>query len=162
MHQNLASQIMAVSFHCILRSLPAGQYTPQRKAVWGEWSVESQYVTLGQAAAPVNAAVAEPAAAPAKKGRKKAAEKKGEKKTPAAQQTAFDEQAAIEQLKVCNTLVLACHHCYQSQQGFVGPIICLKSQTQSKHHYWENVLSDYIEYNIDEPNLHNYSQFKDH
>ena len=73
--------------------------------MWGDWSVESQYVTLGQAAAPAPAAAA--AAAPpagfSKKRNKKGADKGTEKKmsSAAAQQAAADEQHAIQQLQVC-------------------------------------------------------------
>ena len=82
----------------------AGQQFDARTIVWGDYSVESQYVTLGQAAAPAQAAAAAPAAAAArKKERKKAPEKKAAEKkmsSAAAQQAAQDEQNAIEHLKV--------------------------------------------------------------
>lgn len=84
----------------------AGQYYNSQKIIWGDWSVESQYVTFGQAAVPAQAAPAAAAGAAAasrKKDRKKGPEKKSvEKKmsSAAAQQAAVDEQNAIEQLKV--------------------------------------------------------------
>lgn len=90
-------------FHKVLHG-DAGQQFDARTIVWGDFSVESQYVTLGQAAAPAQAAAAAPAAAAArKKERKKAPEKKAADKkmsSAAAQQAAQDEQNAIEHLKV--------------------------------------------------------------
>lgn len=76
-----------------------------KKTVWGNWSVESQYVTLGQAAAtaPAAAAAAAPPAGSGKKRNKKGADKGTDKKmsSAAAQQAAADEQHAIKQLQVC-------------------------------------------------------------
>ncbi|KAL0040043.1 hypothetical protein WJX79_003871 [Trebouxia sp. C0005] len=81
----------------------SGQRFDARTIVWGDYSVESQYVTLGQAAAPAQVAAAAPAAAAVrKKERKKAPEKKAAEKkmsSAAAQQAAQDEQNAIEHLK---------------------------------------------------------------
>ena len=83
----------------------AGLFLDAKKVVWGDWSVESQYVTLGQAAAtaPAAAAAAAPPAGFGKKRNKKGADKGTEKKmsSAAAQQAAADEQHAIQQLQVC-------------------------------------------------------------
>lgn len=91
----------------------AGLLLDAKKIVWGDWSVESQYVTLGQAAAtaPAAAAATAPAAGFGKKRNKKAADKGTEKKmsTAAAQQAAADEQNAIQQLQVTLDLYYCCY-----------------------------------------------------
>lgn len=82
----------------------AGFVLDVKKVVWGDWSVESQYVTLGQAAAtaPAAAAAAAPSAGSGKKKNKKPAGKSTEKKmsSAAAQQAVADEQHALQQLQV--------------------------------------------------------------
>lgn len=71
--------------------------------LWGEWSVESQYVTNGQLVTAASSAAASAAfaaaAGPKKKERKRAPEKKNH---AAAQQPVVDKAQALEQLKVCN------------------------------------------------------------
>lgn len=71
------------------------------KMLWGEWSVESQYVTNGQPAAAASSAAAPVASAAAagskKKERKKAPEKKSSTVAPP---TAADKEQALEQQKV--------------------------------------------------------------
>lgn len=97
------SCILLPSLSCVITHV-TGDYYEGQKLVWGDWSVESQYVTLGPAAAPAQAAAAAPAAsASSKKERKKVPEKKAAEKkmsSAAAQQAALDEQVAIQQLKV--------------------------------------------------------------
>ena len=82
----------------------AGAFLDARNIVWGDWSVESQYVTLGQPAGPTPAAAAAaaPPAGAGKKKNKKVPDKNQEKKmsSAAAQQAALDEQNAIQQLQV--------------------------------------------------------------
>ena len=95
--------VLLPSISCVFAHV-TGDYYEGQKLVWGDWSVESQYVTLGPAAAPAQAAAAAPAAsASSKKERKKVPEKKAAEKkmsSAAAQQAALDEQIAIQQLKV--------------------------------------------------------------
>ena len=71
------------------------------KILWGDWSVESQYVTNGQPAAAA-ASTAAPAASAAAAGSKKKERKKApEKKSSAvAPPTAADKEQALEQQKV--------------------------------------------------------------
>ena len=101
----IAAGLMLVTWKNIGVDGTAGLFLDAKKIVWGDWSVESQYVTLGQAAAtaPAAAAAAAPAAGFGKKRNKKGADKGTEKKmsTAAAQQAAADEQHAIQQLQVC-------------------------------------------------------------
>lgn len=82
----------------------AGFVLDVQKVVWGDWSVESQYVTLGQATAtaPAAAAAAAPSAGSGKKKNKKVASKSTEKKMSSvvAQQAVADEQHALQQLQV--------------------------------------------------------------
>ena len=89
----------------------AGLFLDAKKIVWGDWSVESQYVTLGQAAAtaPAAAAAAAPPAGSGKKRNKKAADKGTEKKmsSAAVQQAVADEQNAIQQLQVRTSLPIS-------------------------------------------------------
>lgn len=124
----------------------AGLFLDAKKIVWGDWSVESQYVTLGQAAAtaPAAAAAAAPAAGFGKKRNKKVADKGTEKKmsTAAAQQAAADEQNAIQQLQVqisgnvlllllCTfALYLLCLYCIRCTHRLTNP---LDSQPSSLH-----------------------------
>ena len=88
----------------------AGFVLDGKKVVWGDWSVESQYVTLGRAAAtaPAAAAAAAPFAGSGKKKNKKVATKSTEKKMSraAAQQAVADEQHALQQLQVRKNRVL--------------------------------------------------------
>lgn len=92
----------------------AGFVLDAKRIVWGDWSVESQYVTLGQAAAtaPAAAAATAPAAGSGKKKNKKVAVKSTEKKmsSAAAQQAVADEQHALQQLQVCLVLMLLMIH----------------------------------------------------
>ena len=82
----------------------AGFVLDGKKVVWGDSSVESQYVTLGQAAPTASAATAAaaPFAGSGKKKNKKVAAKSTEKKmsSAAVQQAVADEQHALQQLQV--------------------------------------------------------------
>lgn len=70
------------------------------KILWGDWSVESQYVTNGQPAAAASSTAA-PAASAAAAGSKKERKKASEKKSSAvALPTAADKEQALEQQKV--------------------------------------------------------------
>lgn len=69
--------------------------------LWGDWSVESQYVTSGQSPAAATSAAAQAASAAATGSRKKERKKAPEKKhTAPVYQTVVDDEQAMEQLKV--------------------------------------------------------------
>ena len=111
----------------------AGLFFDAKKIVWGDWSVESQYLTLGQAVAtaPAAAAAAAPPAGSGKKRNKKGADKGTDKKmsSAAAQQAAADEQHAIKQLQVC-CLEPYCCFCVSVSSG-VSVHVCVYTTLSS-------------------------------
>lgn len=86
------------------------------KMLWGEWSVESQYVTSGQSPAAASSSAAHAASASAAGSRKKERKKAPEKKNNAAvHQPVVDDEQALEQLKVSqnitNKFQYSAEHC---------------------------------------------------